>query len=359
MTPQNYYKNLLASDDILYDEQQAFVVEQLQSIYCQLTTREQLSSFLKFKSKKLSVKGLYLWGEVGIGKTFLIDCFYYCLPFKDKLRIHFHQFMKMMQENLTCLQGQIHALEKIAKKLAKSYRVICLDELIVNDIADAMLLAGLFEALYKEKICLLFTSNTAPDNLYLKGIQRDSFLPAIEHIKANSVVTHVSTQRDYRLLHYTTNQFFYTPLDSAAEKNLQAQFELNSQQAPVSRQPIKVLDREITVCKTANGVAWFNFLSICGVPRCQDDYLAIADRFHTIIISNVTAIEPEQNDLARSFINLVDVFYDANRRLIISAEKPADQLYLCGRLLFEYARTRSRLIEMQTLDWQNKCQQKA
>ena len=261
----------------------------------------------------------------------------------------------MIHEQLGQLQGEAHPLGVIAKNLAKEVRVICFDELVVNDIADAMLAAGLLEALYMQKICLLFTSNSPPDDLYLKGIQRDSFLPAIELIKKNSEVVHITSSNDYRLRNYREDAFYYSPLNTDAEEKLETQFSKMSHQAPASKQPLRIYERDIRVRKIADGVVWFDFLDLCGIPRSQDDYLAIASHFHTIIVSNVTPIHPEQNDLARSFINLIDVLYDANKKLIISADKPIEQLYLCGRMLFEFARTRSRLMEMQTLAWQKKC----
>ncbi|MBA2655196.1 MAG: AFG1 family ATPase [Gammaproteobacteria bacterium] len=357
MTPIEYYQRLIESDQILEDDQQAMVVKQFQVIHDHLMHATSKFTLLKKLSltKTDLTKGLYLWGDVGIGKTFLMDCFFYCLPFKNKLRIHFIKFMHMIHEQLTQLQGTTNPLKKIATQLAGETKVICFDELAVNDIADAMLLAGLFDALYKERICLIFTSNSSPDNLYLKGLQRGNFLPAIELLKKNSEVIHITTQSDYRLQNYADNTFYYTPLDNDAEQKLQTQFSLLSKQPAEVKKLLRICDRDIMTRKVSEGVAWFDFLKICGVPRSQDDYLAIAKNYHTIIVSNVTAIQPEQNDLARTFISLVDVLYDTNKKLIISAEKPIEQLYRSGRMLFEFARTRSRLIEMQTMAWHNKC----
>lgn len=357
MTPTEYYQRLIESDQILPDDQQSIVINQLQIIYDQLTNHNQKTSFLqKLQGKNQpSIKGLYLWGDVGVGKTFLIDCFFYTLPFKNKLRIHFHQFMKMIHEQLTSLQGETKPLEKIAAKLAKEYHVICFDELLVHDITDAMLLAGFFKALYKEKICLLFTSNTPPDNLYLKGIQRDSFLPAIDAIKNHSQIIHITTDRDYRFREYEANTVYFTPLDEKTAEKITELFDSLNHHQSCQQTPLRIYDREIAVKKASDDIVWFDFFVICGVPRNQNDYIAIANKFQTIIVSDVKAIQPEQNDLARAFINLVDVFYDANRRLIISAEVPIEKIYQSGRMLFEFARTKSRLIEMQTPAWQKKC----
>lgn len=272
------------------------------------------------------------------------------------MRTHFHRFMKMIHEQLSLLQGKANPLEKIAKNLASETCVICFDELVISDITDAMLLAGLFEALYKEKICLLFTSNSAPDDLYKKGLQRDRFLPAIELIKENSDVIHITTTEDYRLRNYEENKFYYTPLTSQSEKKLEDQFKQLSHEAIISTEPLLLYERKIPVKQSADGVVWFEFETICNIPRNQNDYILIAKQFHTIMISNVTVIQTHQNDVARLFINLVDVLYDANKKLIISAEKPIEQIYLSGRMFFEFSRTKSRLIEMQTLSWQQKCE---
>lgn len=343
MTPIEYYQKLIGSEEILRDPQQEKVVQHLQIIFDHLTL-----------TKKSSSSGLYIWGDVGVGKTFLMDSFFYCLPFKNKLRIHFHKFMKMIHEQLKTLSGQVDPIAKLAKQIAKENRVICFDELFVNDIADAMLLAGLFEKLYAEKTCILFTSNSPPDSLYLHGIQRESFLPAIDLIKKNSSIVEMTSQTDYRLRN-PGNTFYLTPIDDNTHSKLEQQFETHSQEQPITTTPIRILDRNIKVQKVSGEVVWFDFSDICGVPRSQNDYVEIAKQFDTILVSNVTVIQPEQNDLARSFINLVDVMYDSNKKLIISAEKPIEQIYYCGRLLFEFARTRSRIIEMQTASWHEKC----
>lgn len=355
MTPVEYYQKQLESDLILRDPQQEQVIKQLQIIYDQLLSYTPSSGFLqKFTAKKPQIKGLYLWGEVGIGKTFLMDSFYYCLPFQNKMRIHFHQFMKMIHEQLQQFKGESNPIIKIAKKIAKENLVICFDELVVHDITDAMLLAGLFETLYQEKTCILFTSNTPPDNLYLNGIQRESFLPAIELIKKHSDIVHLSSREDYRFKNYQENNFYFIPLGQESDAKLEAQFAKIANKNISEAGIVRILDRNINYKKKAEKVIWFDFMAICGIPRSQNDYIDIAKQFDTIIVSDVKVIQPEQNDLARSFINLIDVLYDANKQLIISAEKPIEQIYYCGRMLFEFARTRSRLVEMQTESWAEK-----
>jgi len=353
MNPVEYYNKLIESEQILKDPQQEEIIRHLQIVYDRLQTYSYRPSLIQkiTGSKRNGINGLYIWGDVGVGKTFLMDCFFYSLPCKKKLRIHFHHFMKMIHEQLVLLKNETKPLQTIAKKLAQDNIVICFDELIVHDIADAMLLAGLFKALYQEKICLIFTSNTPPDDLYLKGIQRESFLPAIELIKQHADIINISAHSDYRLRHRKDDTFYYTTSTPNVDQLLQEQFTILSQGQSVNHMPLHIHDRNIKIRAKASGVVWFDFLEICGIPRSQHDYLAIAQQFDAIIISNLTVIQPEQNDLIRSFINLIDVLYDAKKRLIISAEKPIEGIYNCGKMLFEFARTRSRIIEMQTKNW--------
>jgi cell division protein ZapE len=355
LNPIEYYQKLIENGEILKDDQQSSVVNYLQSLFDQLMGSNTTLLGKFFRNRGQSPQGLYLWGDVGIGKTFVIDCFFNCLPFSNKLRVHFHQFMNMTHQELKSLQGKTNPLKRIARKLAGSARLICLDELIVNDIADAMLLEGFLKALYKEGICLLFTSNSSPDRLYWKGLQRDSFLPAIELIKNRSKIIHLNSNRDYRLINYDNNLFYYMPLNNETDRQLQQEFKRLTQNFPNSQESLRIYDRTIPIRNQAKDVIWFNFLDICGIPRSKDDFLVIANHFNTIMISNITPIQPEQNDLARSFINLIDVLYDSRKKIIFSAEKPIDDLYRSGRMSLEFTRTRSRLIEMQTLAWQKKC----
>jgi cell division protein ZapE len=356
--PTEYYQKLGESEQILPDPQQQTALSYLDVVYDQLTQGHIITrTFIQriFGKPTNLTKGVYLWGDVGIGKTFLMDCFFYCLPFENKLRVHFHSFMKMIHDQLEQLKGETKPLLKIAQQLAKNNSVICFDELVVHDISDAMLLAGLFRALYQEKICLIFTSNTSPDNLYLKGLQRQNFLPAIELIKIHSQVIAITTRSDYRLKNSEDHSFYYTPLNEHTAQLLQDQFSLLSQHRPFSQEPLRLNDRNISIRRLADGVVWFDFLAICGIPRSQNDFLEITKKFHTVMISGVKVITSEQNDLIRTFINLVDVLYDANKRLIIAAEKPIAEIYPSGKMLFEFARTRSRIVEMQTRSWHEKC----
>lgn len=341
MTPLTYYHQKIASGEILPDAQQLAVMTQFDAIYHSLLGKK--SKFWR----KPKVRGLYLWGNVGIGKTFLVDTFYYSLPFDDKLRLHFYAFMQQVHARLKTLQGQKNPLKHIAKNLAAGARVICLDELLVTDIGDAMVLSGLIQALLAAGICLVFTANVPPDELYKNGLQRERFLPAITCIKQHLDVVHLQIMDDYRQRQQAHRAFYFYPCTAEAHKNMEDCFNHFAQGAQTSFVSLQILGREIKILKQADGVVWFDFSVICGKPRSQEDYLVLAQQFHTILVSNLTAIAAEDSDLARTFIKFVDVLYDAKIRLIIAAAQPIDNIYPdTGRLSFEFARTRSRLLEM-------------
>jgi cell division protein ZapE len=343
-----HYQRTVASGEILEDSQQRSAIQKLQTI-CESLVAEK--GFLSHFSNT-TPKGLYLWGSVGIGKTFLMDTFYHFLPFENKWRTHFLPFMHEVHAALYALQGIKNPLKEIAKRWSQKTRVICFDELVVNDVADALVLGGLLDAFFAHKICMIFTSNVAPDDLYKNGIQRDLFLPTIEKIKNYNEVVHLSVVDDYRTRYPGHAKHYWSPLTTTAQENMQQAFVLFSQGTTASTTPLVIYEREIPIKKAAGNVIWFDFLDICGVPRSQDDYLVIAQKFHTILISNLTPIRASENDLARSFIQLIDILYDAKVRLIISAALPIDQIYTEGKLLFEFNRTRSRLIQMQSESWE-------
>lgn len=354
MNPLKIYQQAIENQAISPDAQQQEIIKKLDHIYWELVKNSQILARAKAKLYKPKlVRGLYLWGSVGSGKTFLVDLFYQALPFKNKLRMHFHQFMRLVHQQLTVLQGKRDPLKMIAKKLAAQGRVLCLDELMVTDITDAMLLGRLFQAIFSQGICLIVTTNIAPDDLYKNGIQRTQFLPAIALLKQHTQIVHLTLQHDYRLRHEEHLPHFIVNEDpEIAMSYLQTWFEKFSAGAVVSEQDLHIYGRTISVIKQAGGVVWFDFFAICGIPRYHKDYLRIAEQFHTVLISHVPALSPKQDNLVRSFIHLVDVFYDAKIRLIISAAVPLEELYKEGRETFEFARTYSRLLEMQSLTWQ-------
>jgi cell division protein ZapE len=319
---------------------QAEVVAQFQQIYDELTAPKKLF-------KKSYIQGLYLWGGVGIGKTWLMDIFYQSLPIA-KLRMHFHGFMQHIHQELKTLQGQADPLKKVAKRLAKQTRIICLDEFLVFDITDAMLLANLLDALFKENITLVTTSNVAPTGLYHNGLQRNNFLPAIALLQKHLAVFHLQSMTDYRLRDLTATGTYFFPLNKDADLFMQQHFQRLTYGNLLEKNGIEIFNRKIKTLGVASDVIWFDFHELCHVPRSQMDYLEIAKSYSTILVSNVPKIEAHQDNIARYLINLIDVFYDSGVKLILSAAVAIDDLYPTGRLSFEFERTHSRLLEMQS-----------
>lgn len=355
MTPLNYYQQQIASGNFQANplQQQAMIF--LQRLYDEFTsaTLRPKKKWPFKKSQQNLVKGVYLWGGVGIGKTWLMDTFYYCLP-EPKLRLHFHRFMQLVHQQLQTLQGETDPLKKIAKQFAKKTSIICLDEFLVHDITDAMILANLLDALFAENITLVTTANVAPDNLYHNGLQRGRFLPAISLLKIHLETVHLTSQTDYRLRNLEQAGTYFFPLNEHAAECMQTTFKKLTHDSETVSRILEINHREITTLGYSSDIVWFDFSVICNVPRSQLDYLEIAKCFSTILISNVPHIKAEQDNIARYLINLVDVCYDTQVKLIISAAVAIDELYPEGRLSFEFKRTRSRLLEMQSLDYLKK-----
>jgi len=352
MTPLECYQEQCKQGLIFEDPQQLVVMQQLQRVYSDLLSehRKRQGIFSFFHSSKMA-QGLYVWGGVGVGKTFMMDCFYNALPFREKMRMHFHQFMKMVHEELKKYQGKKNPLQWVAKDICDQAMLLCFDELFVSDITDAMLLRHLFRELFQRGVCLVTTSNTKPDDLYKNGLQREQFLPAIAMLKQNTTVMHIPTTVDYRLRHLKEAGVFYSPLNETARENMEKSFTLLAGNHPISTDPIMILDRSIKIKKRAGDIIWFDFAEICRVPRSQQDYLAIAEKFTTVFISDIPIIPANATDTICLFIGLVDVFYDAHVRLVISAAEPVEEIYSRGYMMLEYARTHSRLIEMQSIDY--------
>lgn len=354
-TPLAHYRQQIAAGVLKENPAQLKVVRYLDNIFHELITRQTLRDSLAGKIRRKikprpPIQGLYLWGGVGVGKTHLIDSFYNCLP-TSKLRMHFHEFMRMVQQQLNERQGIKNPLKIIAKEIADKYIVICFDEFFVSNIADAMLLGELFQELFKGGVCLIATSNIQPDFLYHDGIQRERFLPAIDSIKQHTQIVNLITGQDFRLRHIQQAGVYYTPLDAAAADNMEQSFKHFSQGAPYSTENIELFGRQINVIKKTNTIIWFDFIKICGRPRSQADYLAIAEHYNTLLISNIPIFKEQDSALALSFINLIDVLYDHKVRLVLSAAAPVNLLYQKGRFLFEFKRTKSRLIEMQSQNY--------
>lgn len=341
------YQQAISQQAIVADAEQQIVVHSLEIISQQLIRQQQQTRWKRIQTKlrkSQKIKGLYIWGGVGIGKTYLLDLFFRELPFTQKLRKHFHEFMRYIHRQLTELQGEKNPLTAIAKQVAKKYKVLCFDEFFVNDIGDAMLLGNLFTQLFNNGVTVVATSNVAPDDLYKNGLQRKLFLPAIAAIKQNMDVQHVASHYDYRQSPLLTHYYF--PLTEFVADKLHEIFMALAENV-IDETSITINQRSIPVVARAKNVIWFNFSDLCQVPRSQDDYLEIADQFDAVILSQVPQIAAYQHHLITYFINLVDVFYDKKIKLFISAAVPIHEIYPKGRKAFEFQRTQSRLQEMQ------------
>jgi len=357
MTPWERYQQDLLRDDFSHDSAQEQAVRALQALYERLLARHQargtFSGRLRRRlSRRLAPEqGLYFWGGVGRGKTYLMDAFYDCLPFEAKQRVHFHRFMQRVHRELTELKGEENPLERIGERLARETEVICFDEFFVSDIADAMILANFLDAIFRRGITLVATSNIEPDGLYANGLQRGRFLPAIALLKQHMQVLNVDAGTDYRLRTLEQAELYHVPLGPAADASLEASFAALAPDTAQHWQRIEVNGRFLTSRRLADDVVWFEFPELCAGPRSQNDYIELAREFHAVLLSGVPRLGPADDDQCRRFINLVDEFYDRRVKLVIAAEAPAHELYTGSRLSFEFDRTVSRLREMQSHDY--------
>ena len=362
-SPKQRYLSDLEKEEFNYDSSQAVAVDLLQSLYERLVQQEGVSCkkglFTKFKSKFISfdkiepIKGLYLWGGVGRGKTYLMDSFFASLPLDKKIRLHFHRFMRRVHKDLKRLQGEKNPLTIVAANIANEAHVICFDEFFVSDIADAMLLGKLFELLFSRNVVLVATSNVEPDNLYLNGLQRKQFLPAIKSLKKNTKVYNVDSSIDYRLRSLEKAELYHYPLDARANNSLIEAFNLFCplQDNILLDLSIEIEGRNVKFLRQGKDVIWFHFDIICSSPRSQNDYIELSREFHAVLISGVPRMGKNNEDQARRFINLVDEFYDRNVKVVLSAEVDLVSLYVDGALNFEFQRTKSRLLEMQSYEY--------
>lgn len=356
MLPSQHYHYLIEQRFIERDEQQLAVLPQLDALYDQLCLHRRFWPRFWRKLRKVIAwgnppKGLYVWGSVGTGKSFLMDNFFNSLPFTEKLRMHFHNFMECVHFKLNEYQGAADPLTQVARDFAKRARVLCLDELMVNDIADAMILAELFKKLLSHEVCLIFTSNIEPSRLYEKGLQRQRFLPAIALIEAHTQVIKLDNGFDYRERNRGHAQNYLSPLNEKSDEKMREYFLQYSDGQAISAGTVEIHHRHIEFMARAPGIIWFDFNKICVVPRSQRDYLAIAADYKIVMVSDIRMMKPDQTVIVQNFISLVDILYDYRVRLIVSAEVSIDQLYPHGRLVFPFTRTMSRLMEMQALDW--------
>jgi cell division protein ZapE len=295
-------------------------------------------------------RGVYMWGGVGRGKSFLMDSFYLVVPVNRKTRIHFHEFMRGVHRALDDLKGVANPLDEVARRIAKKYRLICFDEFHVSDIADAMILYNLLGALFENGVSFIMTSNYAPDTLYPDGLHRDRMLPTIALLKEKLDILNVDAGVDYRKRALEQVEIYHWPLGGDADRALRHAFSTVAEAA--DEEPvIRIEAREIRSLRRAGGVIWFDFATLCGGPRSQNDYLEIANQFHTVILSGTPRMSASMSSEARRFTWLIDVLYDHRVKLLMSAEVPPEELYTQGMLANEFHRTVSRIIEMQSREY--------
>ena len=373
MTPQAAYQAAVDSGTFLSDPAQAEAAQSLTRLQRELTARpapasSPLAKLLSKLAPRLAtrlapigqrsaastaqpVRGLYLWGDVGRGKTWLMDLFFDVLPFTEKRRVHFHRFMQGVHADLQRLKGRPEPLSVIAAETAAHCKVLCLDEMQVNDITDAMVMGGLLHGLFDQGVSLVTTSNVAPDGLYRAGLQRDRFLPAIALLQRHCEVLELAGATDYRLRRLQQASVYLTPLDRHTETALARYFGDITAARHRHAAPLIINGREIPTVAWGDGAVWFDFDVICHIPRSKLDYVEVARCFHTVLLSNLRRLDDEQSNIAHRLITLVDALYDRNVNLMLSAEAPAAEIYQGRELAFEFQRTASRLIEMQSRDY--------
>ena len=360
-SPIEKYQLDLKQEGFQYDLAQENAVKCLQRLFDDLQSKPvPVTGFKKVlnrwkkvygKPEKQTIKGLYFWGGVGRGKTYLVDTFYDCLPFNNKMRVHFHRFMHRVHSELKTLTGQSDPLKVIADRFASETCIICFDEFFVSDITDAMILGSLFEELFARNVILVATSNIVPDELYRNGLQRARFIPAINLINEYCEVVNVDSGVDYRLRTLEQAEIYHWPLDEMATNNLNKYFEQLATEEGTANKMVIINNRDLETVMEADGVVFFEFSVLCESARSQGDYMEISKLYHTVLMANVTQMNAEHDDTTRRFIALIDEFYERNVKLIISAEVDLDNLYSGGRLNFEFKRCLSRLQEMQSHDY--------
>ena len=356
ITPKQQYLQDIQTDEFSEDPCQLQAVEMLDDLFHRLIATNQPASLLQriasfFQPNHDPLKGLYFWGGVGRGKTYLMDMFFDLLPIKNKMRLHFHRFMHQTHEQLTEYKGQQDPLLLIADDIASRTDVICFDEFFVKDITDAMILGGLFEALFARGVSLVATSNIAPERLYWNGLQRERFIPAIKLIEKHCQIVNLDNGIDYRLRTLEQADIFHCPHDEEAIANLNNSFDHLATEEMPSASIIDIEHRAVQTVRCAEGVVWFSFKAICETARSQTDYIEISRCYQTVMVSEIPQLAAKDDAATRRFISLVDEFYDRHVNLMITASVELEQLYIGQLLAFEFKRTLSRLQEMQSHDY--------
>ena len=359
MSLTEQYKKALQQPDMVHDSVQEQAILKLEALNQALIANNKKT--LLNAIKKLSpckqyqpkpVQGLYFWGAVGRGKTWLMNLFYEELDISEKYRVHFHHFMLDIHEKLGTLSKQKKSsknpLQQIARDLSKKYKLLCIDEFIVTNITDAMILSELLHALFKHQVCLVATSNRVPDDLYLNGLQRERFLPAIELIKSHTEVVQLDGGIDHRTSLLEQADVFYTPITENTDQQIEQRMQELAITPVTANKTLNILNRDIKTISCSEDIAWFDFEVICTAPRAPQDYIELAQQFNTIIVSNIPAMDEHSDVKARRFIYLIDELYHRSVKLIASAATDPEKLYQGDMLEFAFRRASSRLIEMRS-----------
>ena len=349
------YQQAIERDGLIADSAQLETVKRLQQLQTSLENRPQgVRRFLQrlgLVDAPAAPRGIYLWGGVGRGKTFLMDLFFEQLTTERKRRIHFHRMMREVHERLKLIADVEDPLQDVADDITRDVDILCFDEFFVSDIGDAMVLGRLFTALFERGLVLVATSNVPPDDLYKNGLQRERFLPAIEQLKLHTDVVEMKSGEDYRLRVMEQAGTFLTPAGDETDQRLLRLFSSIATSQAREQHRLDILGREVPTVRCAKGIAWFDFDALCDGPRSQNDYIEIARWYASVILSGVPVLDKKRENQARRFISLVDEFYDRRVKLIISADTELDGLYTGEKLQFEFQRTTSRLTEMQSAEY--------
>lgn len=361
-SPEEKYQHSLSTGEMLPDPAQAEVMRRLTDLFQRIERSDSenkglVSSLTGWVSGLFATvpvqpeRGLYLWGGVGRGKTMMMDLFCTCLPEDRTLRMHFHRFMRRVHDSLGRHSGTSNPLYKVADEFAAEADILCFDEFFVSDIGDAMILGELMTAMFARGVSLVATSNVEPKNLYLNGLQRSRFLPAIDQIYQYCDIWEIDQGQDFRLRTLQQAELYHFPLNASAQQSMATSFSALASEAERHGVALEVEHRKILTQRLAGDVVWFEFSDICEGPRSQNDYIELATVFSTVFVSSIPTLTTNTEDAARRFISLVDEFYDRGVKLIVSAEQSITTLYQGQRLAFEFERTQSRLLEMQSKEY--------
>ncbi|MBF7684535.1 AFG1 family ATPase [Acinetobacter sp. B10A] len=354
-SPLVVYQQAIDEGKVTSDRVQKKAIDALDVLWHQLVAEEKSSkTIFSFFRKKQIPQGVYMWGGVGRGKTWLMDLFFESLPLKRKMRLHFHHFMQYVHQQLNQRVGQQNPLDAVADHIHEQAKVICFDEFFVSSVPDAMILSDLFQKLFQRGVSLIATSNIAPDGLYKDGLHRDRFLPTIALLKKHCHILNIDAGIDYRLRILQQADLFQSPLNEKTTQWMQQRFNQLVDVHKVMTTAIEVNHREVLTLAHTSEILWCHFNELCLKPRSPIDFIEIANRYHTVFVSDIPLLSDQLADGTRRFIYLVDEFYDRGVKLILTSQVPILNIYQGQKLAFEIERTRSRLLEMQSAEYLSK-----